>query len=276
MADHRRDRRAALLLPFRPAGCRSAPPRRRPACRRRSPARIAAPARARRPADRHRSACAPARPAHVSGPVDAMSVMTFMLRSSSTSLEFRLALLVEGADAFAAVLGRHHPIVRLDLEHHAAGEVHVQPVVDRLLDLPRRDRRVAGDGGARSPAPRRSAFPAVQMRLTMPHSNACCAVNGLPVSRISLARRAPTARGRFCVPPAPGMMPSVTSVRAKRACLGGVDEVGAQRDLHAAGVGGAVHRGDDRHRAVDDGADGALEDQVLVLPLLHRSCRCAP
>ena len=50
----------------------------------------------------------------------------------------------------------------------------------------------------------------------------------------------------------------------------GVDEVGAQRDLHTAGVGGAVHRGDDRHGAVDDGADGALEDEVLVLPLLIR------
>jgi len=43
------------------------------------------------------------------------------------------------------------------------------------------------------------------------------AVNGRPVRMISLARRSPTARGRFCVPPAPGMMPSVTSVNAKRA-----------------------------------------------------------
>ena len=44
------------------------------------------------------------------------------------------------------------------------------------------------------------------------------AVNGRPVSMISFARRAPTARGRFCVPPAPGMMPNVTSVSANRAC----------------------------------------------------------
>ena len=33
-------------------------------------------------------------------------------------------------------------------------------------------------------------------------------------------------------------------------------------------IRGAVHRGDDRHRAVDHGADRALEDQVLILPLL--------
>ena len=43
------------------------------------------------------------------------------------------------------------------------------------------------------------------------------AVNGVPVYRISLARREPAARGRFCVPPQPGMMPRVTSVRANRA-----------------------------------------------------------
>ena len=32
-----------------------------------------------------------------------------------------------------------------------------------------------------------------------------------------LARRAPIARGRFCVPPVPGMMPIFVSVSAKRA-----------------------------------------------------------
>ena len=48
----------------------------------------------------------------------------------------------------------------------------------------------------------------------------------------------------------------------------GVDEVGAQCDLHAAGIGGAIHRGNDGHGTLDDRADGALENQVLVLPLL--------
>src|SRR3984893_4390886 len=59
--------------------------------------------------------------------------------------------------------------------------------------------------------------PGAQRRLTMPHSYASAAVNGRPVRMISLARRSPTARGRCCVPPAPGMMPRVTSVSAKRA-----------------------------------------------------------
>ena len=56
-------------------------------------------------------------------------------------------------------------------------------------------------------------------RLTSPHSSACSAVNGSPVRMISLARRMPTAPGRFWVPMQPGMMPSVVSVRANRALL---------------------------------------------------------
>ena len=147
VADHRGDRRAALLLRFRQqdvgqlllrAGERAgdivqhALPRQRAHIVR----QVGIAQRARLFGQRAGKALC-----------DVMSVMTFMSRSSSTSLELRLALLVERADAFAAVLGRHHAVIRLDLEHHAAGEVHVQPVVHRLLDLPRRDRRVAGDGG---------------------------------------------------------------------------------------------------------------------------------
>jgi hypothetical protein len=50
-----------------------------------------------------------------------------------------------------------------------------------------------------------------------PHSCAFCASNGRPVRITSRARRSPIARGRFWVPPAPGMIPIVTSVRANRA-----------------------------------------------------------
>ena len=42
-------------------------------------------------------------------------------------------------------------------------------------------------------------------------------LKGRPVRMISFARRSPTMRGSVCVPPAPGMMPMVTSVNAKRA-----------------------------------------------------------
>jgi hypothetical protein len=59
--------------------------------------------------------------------------------------------------------------------------------------------------------------PGSHSRLTMPQRSASSAEKGRPVSRISLARRKPTARGRVWVPPAPGMMPIVTSVSAKRA-----------------------------------------------------------
>jgi hypothetical protein len=51
----------------------------------------------------------------------------------------------------------------------------------------------------------------------MPQASASAAEKGRPVRITSLARRSPMVRGRFWVPPAPGMMPSVTSVRAKRA-----------------------------------------------------------
>ena len=56
-----------------------------------------------------------------------------------------------------------------------------------------------------------------QSRLTMPQASASLAEKGSPVKMISFARRAPMLRGRCCVPPPPGMMPRVTSVKAKRA-----------------------------------------------------------
>src|SRR6185312_11615857 len=48
--------------------------------------------------------------------------------------------------------------------------------------------------------------------------------------------------------------------------LGGVEKIAAQRQFAAAGIGGAVDRADDRHRAADKGTDGALEQQMLRLP----------
>jgi hypothetical protein len=45
-----------------------------------------------------------------------------------------------------------------------------------------------------------------------------------------------------------------------------VDEVAGQRDLHAAGVGGTVDRGDDRNRTIHDGPDHLLDDGVLAAP----------
>src|SRR5438552_13506412 len=73
------------------------------------------------------------------------STLTFITaRSLLPSLEARLALFVERGDALAAVLGRDHAVVRLDLEHHAAREIHLQPVIDRMLGPPHRNSPVIG------------------------------------------------------------------------------------------------------------------------------------
>src|ERR1700704_1805489 len=74
------------------------------------------------------------------------STLTFITaRSLLPPLEARLALFVERGDALAAVLGRDHAVIGFDLEHHAAREIHLQPVMDRMLGLAHRDRRVVGD-----------------------------------------------------------------------------------------------------------------------------------
>ena len=90
-------------------------------------------------------------------------------QSRSTPGEPRFALFVERGDAFAPVFGRDHAVVGLDFEHHAAGEVHLQPVVDCVLGLPHRDRGVIGDA-ARGFERFLDDFPGAQRRLTMPHS----------------------------------------------------------------------------------------------------------
>src|SRR5580698_6287903 len=41
------------------------------------------------------------------------------------AFEIRRALLVEGQDAFAAVFGRHHPVIRFGLEREAIPKRHV-------------------------------------------------------------------------------------------------------------------------------------------------------
>ena len=82
-----------------------------------------------------------------------------------------------------------------------------------------------------------------------------------------MARRSPTARGRVCVPPPPGMMPSVTSVSARRG-LRGVEKIAAACDLAAAAIGRAVDGADDRDRAVDQRPHHALENDVLARPRL--------
>src|SRR5271167_218809 len=65
--------------------------------------------------------------------------------ASLTSLVDRLSLFIKRQNAFPPVLGRDHPVICLDLEHHPALQICTQPNVDRLLDLPCRDRCVFTD-----------------------------------------------------------------------------------------------------------------------------------
>src|SRR5215469_17330630 len=82
------------------------------------------------------------------GVFDAARVCGAPLQHTLPALETRLALFVEGQHAFAAVLGRDHSVVGLDLEHHGAAEIHLHPEMDRVLGLAHRNRRVVGDAAA--------------------------------------------------------------------------------------------------------------------------------
>src|SRR5215471_19346912 len=55
--------------------------------------------------------------------------------AGSPARKARLTLFIEGAHTFAPVLGRDHPVVGLDLEHHAAREIHLHPKMNRVLGL---------------------------------------------------------------------------------------------------------------------------------------------
>ena len=66
------------------------------------------------------------------------------------------------------------------------------------------------------------------------------------VSTMSMALALPTARGRRCVPPAPGMMPSLISGWPNFARVGGDDEIAHHRQLAAAAEREARDRRDHR------------------------------
>ena len=130
---------------------------------------------------------------------------------------------------------------------------------------PRRTR----DRSPRAPPPARSArrsrsasihatassttfVPAGVTRFTSPHASASAAVSRRPRRIISFARASPTSRGSRCVPPAPGMMPSVVSGSAERGVRRRHAEIAHERELEPAAERHAVDRRDDRlRRAVE-------------------------
>src|SRR6202034_3641097 len=62
------------------------------------------------------------------------------------AFEIRRALLVEGQDAFAAIFGRDHPIIRFGLHGQTVPKRHVRAAADGKLGLPHRDWRITRDG----------------------------------------------------------------------------------------------------------------------------------
>ena len=78
----------------------------------------------------------------------------------------------------------------------------------RRSGLPISSRANAAASARRSP---------LAMRSMRPRDSACGAATGLPEVTRSIAAGTPASRGTRCVPPAPGMMPSVTSGRPTRA-----------------------------------------------------------
>src|ERR1700675_3311840 len=59
------------------------------------------------------------------------------------AFEIRLAFLVEGQDAFAAIFGGDHPVIRFGLERETVPKRHVHAAADGKLGLAHRDRRIA-------------------------------------------------------------------------------------------------------------------------------------
>jgi len=58
---------------------------------------------------------------------------------------------------------------------------------------------------------RASALSGSSTSTTSPAASAACALIGIPVSTICIVSALPTVRARRCVPPAPGIMPRLTS-----------------------------------------------------------------
>jgi hypothetical protein len=96
-----------------------------------------------------------------------------------------------------------------------------------------------------------------------------------PLMHSSSARARPTRRSSRCVPPKPGMTPSLTSGWPKLRRLAGVDEVAGQRDLAAAAEREAVDRRDhrDRQRGQLLAQRVALAGELAGLVLPHRRHR---
>ena len=132
-------------------------------------------------------------------------------RGRLSVLELRRPLLDERRHAFLLVLGREQRVEHAPLEAHALGERRLERAVDRSPSPHSTD-------GSDMPAMVSATFIASSIRLaagttraTRPERSASAASIMRPVRIMSIALALPTARVSRCVPPMPGMTPSLIS-----------------------------------------------------------------
>ena len=132
-------------------------------------------------------------------------------RFASAVLERRRPLLGEGAHAFLLVLGGEQRVEQPPLEPQAFGERGLERAVDALLGgeaPPARNRRRSSPATFSASSTNSAAGTT---RATRPERSASAASIMRPVSANSIAFALPMARVSRCVPPAPGMTPSLIS-----------------------------------------------------------------
>ncbi len=176
---------------------------------------------------------------------------TELARESALEFEFergfdRVDQLVRGESA--ALFGRNH-LVRL-----RDGERRREQPSPSMPSSALRAETALARRTPRTSSPRQMTSPSTTSS-RIPSSCARVASSGSPLSMISSAGCAPIKRGRRCVPPAPGMRPSLIS--GKPTFARGVADavVACERELETAAERAAVDCGDVRFRSALDARD---------------------
>src|SRR5579885_2870975 len=185
----------------------------------------------------------------------------------SSSAELRLALLVEGADAFLAVLGANHAVVRLDLEAEGRAQVHLHAVDHGFLRLPHGDRRIGGDGGGGGEHLGHQSVRLAELIEDAPFERFLGAEGLAGKDDLLGATLAHGARQELRAA-GTGHDAERHLRQRKPRSLDRVGEVAGERHLEAARIGMAVERRDHGKRAIEQRPILPLEDLVLGHPLL--------
>ena len=166
-------------------------------------------------------------------------------------LELRRPLLDERRHAFLLVFGREQRLEHAPLEAHAFGQRRLEGAVDGFLGGIDRRQSHAGDGLGDLHRLLHQARRRHDAR-DEPARSASAASIIRPVRIRSIALALPTARVSRCVPPKPGMTPSLISGWPNFAVVGGDDDVALHGELAAAAERKARDRRDHRLAAARD------------------------